>query len=72
MNAQVKSAQNFEMPPGIEHIATLSKINSINRQRSEQFLHKQKKDLQVLGSSLSALYAVATCCRKCLGGDHLS
>ena len=71
MDAQVRSAQNFEMPPGIEHIATLSKINSTNRQRSEEFLHKRKKDLQVLGSSLSALYAAATCSRKGLGGNHL-
>ena len=63
--------QTIEIPPGIKHITILSRINSKNRRESESLLRKQEKDLRVLGNSLSALYAAATCCRKCWGGDHL-
>ena len=64
-------APSKEIPPGLSHIALISRINAANRKESDAFLRGQESDLRVLGSSLSALYLAATCQRKCWGGDHI-
>ena len=64
-------ARSKEVPPGLSHVALISRINAKNRKESDAYLRRQEPDLRVLGSSLSALYLAATCHRKCWGGDHI-
>ncbi len=60
-----------EVPSGLAHLSMLSRINTENRQASENLLKNQNPDLRILGESMAALYLAATCHRKCWGGDHI-
>lgn len=43
----------------------------IARKSSEAKLREKSADLQIIGTSMSALYQAATCHRKCYGGGHV-
>lgn len=49
----------------------IAMINASNRATSIPILKEREKDLQVLGTSLTALYIAATCHRKCWGTGHV-
>lgn len=60
-----------KIPKGLEHIGMVSFLNRHNRQESEKLFKKHKKNLEIFGTSLSAIYQAATCHRKCHGGSHI-
>ena len=62
----------YPVPSGLEHIEKmLVMLGERNRLLSGSKLSDYKDEINILGISLSILYQVATCHRKCFGGDHV-
>lgn len=59
-----------EIPLGVEHLEWISSLGAFAASKSAS-LNVDRRDLQVIGTSLSAFYQAATCHRKCYGGGHL-
>lgn len=61
----------LNIPSSLDHIKMIAELGEKNRKLSGSKLGAFKKDLKVLGVSLSILYQAATCHRKCFGGPHI-
>ena len=59
------------VPSGLDHVKMIETMGELNRLSSGPKLDDCKDELKVLGISLSILYQVATCHRKCFGGPHV-
>ena len=63
--------RKIEIPSGLEHIKMVVELGDEARRSSASKLGSYKDELNVLGISLSILYQVGTCHRKCFGGPHV-
>jgi len=61
----------MDIPSGAEHLDGVVRASIIVRQQSAETLATLSDERELLGTSLSALYQVATCHRKCFGGGHV-
>ena len=62
----------YHVPSGLEHIdKMIVRLGERNRLLSGSKLSGYKDEINVLGISLSILYQVATCHRKCFDGNHV-
>ena len=68
---QVTVLRLKNVPSGLDHVKMIEMMGELNRCTSDPILDDYKNELKVLGISLSILYQVATCHRKCLGGPHV-
>ena len=59
------------IPSGLDHVKMIAMFGEKNRRLSGSKLGDYKDDINVLGTSLSILYQVATCHRNCFGGPHV-
>lgn len=61
------------VPRSREHLAGISRLSETVRAESRALLHSPEYDesLQLVGSSLAALFEVASCNRKCFGDSHI-
>jgi len=62
---------SVEIQSGAEHLDSTVRASKIVRQQSGQTLAMLSEERDLLGTSLSALYQMATCHRKCFGGGHV-
>ncbi|MBP0017737.1 MAG: hypothetical protein J7647_09280 [Cyanobacteria bacterium SBLK] len=62
--------EKAEVPTGLEHLEWISSRAAFAASQSA-YLSIEQRDLQIIGTSLSAFYQAATCHRKCYGGGHL-
>ena len=66
------SSSLYGIPSGLEHVEKMVvMLGERNRQLSGSSLSEYESEINVLGISLSILYQVATCHRKCFGGGHV-
>ncbi len=63
--------KGFSIPSDLDHIKMIAMLGENNRRMSGSKLGDYEEDLNVLGISLSILYQVGTCHRKCSGGPHV-
>ena len=61
----------MDIPTGSEHIKMIAKLSEENRRLSASNLNSFNSELHYLGVSLSIIYQVATCHRKCFGNAHV-
>lgn len=61
----------MDIPSKHDHLRMLTAIVEHNRRSSAEKLAPYKYELEIIGSSLSTLYQVGTCHRKCFGGPHV-
>jgi hypothetical protein len=61
----------LQIPSGREQLDILMGLVRLSESRSSEFRGQATDRLDIIGTSLSALYQAATCHRKCFGGDHV-
>jgi hypothetical protein len=61
----------MDIPTGLEHIKLIGKMGDKNRLITSKIIAAHKEELELLGISLSMIYQVSTCHRKCFGGSHV-
>lgn len=59
------------IPNGIEHLSGILRSNTVTQRITERQLPEYTAELQLIGTSLSAIYQAATCHRECHGGGHV-
>ena len=59
------------VPTGREHLELIEVIGDFNRQATNTKLTQYSRELDILGISLSIIYQVATCHKRCIGGPHV-
>lgn len=66
-----RGTDSVEIPSGAEHLDGTVRASMIVQQQSKRTLATLSTECELLGTSLSTLYQVATCHRKCFGGGHV-
>jgi hypothetical protein len=61
----------MDIPTGLEHIKLVGKMGDKTRLETSKILAAHRDKLELIGISLSILYQVSTCHRKCFGGAHV-
>jgi hypothetical protein len=61
----------MDIPVGLDHIKMVGLNIENNKIETSKFLQKNKDNLVILGNSLSVMYQVSTCHRKCFGDPHV-
>jgi hypothetical protein len=60
-----------DVPSGLEHIDLINSYAEKVKLISDVSQAEVKDSLEIIGASLSILYKVGTCHRKCFGGSHI-
>lgn len=62
---------SVNIPIGREHLSKVFEMGDATMHASAEVLYESGVVLDLIGTSLSALYQAATCHRKCYGGPHI-
>ena len=59
------------VPSGQEHLEMIEWFGDLNRRATSVELNNHGQELRILGMSLSIIYQVAICHKRCSGGPHV-